>query len=90
MFMSGLWTRLWHEERGQNLAEYPLLLTLACLVSISAFSTFGTHLRATYSRAGSTVVAFSASGSTSSSASDSKTGKKPRAKKSGWEKSKKK
>ena len=85
MFMSRMWKRLWREDRGQNLTEYSLLLTLICLGSVTALAGYGTALQASYSRVSSVIAATSTSGS--GSGSSSKSGKKSGGKKSSGKKS---
>ncbi len=85
MFMFRLWKRLWREDRGQNLTEYSLLLTLICLGSVSTLAGYAAGLQAIYSNASSAVAATSTS--SSASGSSSKTGKKSGGKKSDGKKS---
>ncbi len=94
-FILRLWKRLWREDRGQNLTEYSLLLTLICLGSVSAVASYGAAAQAIYSSASSAIAATSTSTSSSSNGSSSRKGKKAggkksRGKKSGGKKSRKK
>lgn len=45
-------TMLFHDERGQGLAEYSLLLSLIALVCIGATRNFGTQITATLTQVG--------------------------------------
>lgn len=47
--MSKLMKRLWHEDEGQDLTEYALLLVLIALVAIVAMKTFGSAVSSTFS-----------------------------------------
>lgn len=40
----------WHQERGQTMAEYALILVLVALVVIGALTTVGTTLIAAFQR----------------------------------------
>ncbi len=61
MFMFRLWKRLWHEEEGQNLSEFALLLALICLTATSSVSCFSQALQTKYSNASSSVTVAAAS-----------------------------
>lgn len=89
MFMSRLWKRLWREDRGQNLTEYSLLLTLICLGSVTALAGYGASLQASYSSVSSAIAATSTSSGSSSKSGKKSGGKKSGGKKSGRKKSKK-
>jgi pilus assembly protein Flp/PilA len=49
--------RLWHEEEGQDLTEYGLLVVLIALAVITAMSTLGNAINIVYSRAAANLSA---------------------------------
>jgi Flp pilus assembly pilin Flp len=57
IIMPRLWKRLWRDDRGQNLAEFALLLALICLTATSSVWCFGLALKTNYSKASTSVSA---------------------------------
>ena len=49
--MKHLLRRLWHEESGQDLTEYALLLVLIALAAIAAMSAVGVAINTVFSNA---------------------------------------
>ena len=49
--MKRLVLRLWHEESGQDLTEYALLLVLLALAAVGSLGALATAINATFSRA---------------------------------------
>jgi pilus assembly protein Flp/PilA len=43
--------RLWHEDKGQDLTEYALLMVLVALVAIATMQTLGTTISGVFSNA---------------------------------------
>jgi pilus assembly protein Flp/PilA len=46
--MKALFTRLWTNEEGQDLAEYALLIALIALVVIAAVTLLGTQIQTVF------------------------------------------
>jgi pilus assembly protein Flp/PilA len=46
--MKALFTRLWKNEEGQDLAEYALLIALIALVVIAAVTLLGTQIQTVF------------------------------------------
>ena len=49
--MKHLLLRLWHEESGQDLTEYALLLVLLALAAVGSLSALANAINATFSKA---------------------------------------
>ena len=49
-----LW-RLWHEEEGQDLTEYGLLLVLVSLFAFAALAQLGSSISSVFSNAASSL-----------------------------------
>ena len=54
--MSELLRRLWHEEKGQDLVEYGLLVVLVALGAVAGMSFLATAINSVFSNAGSTLT----------------------------------
>ena len=54
--MKKLLQRLWHEEEGQDLVEYALLLVLMSLAAIGSIGGLATAVNTTFSKAASNVA----------------------------------
>ncbi len=54
--MSELLRRLWHEEEGQDLVEYGLLVVLVALGAVAGMSFLATAINSVFSNAGSTLT----------------------------------
>jgi len=48
--------RLWHEDEGQGLTEYALLLFLVCLTAVATMRGFATSVTGVYSQASSRIT----------------------------------
>lgn len=46
--MNNLWRRLWHNEEGQDLTEYALLLVLIALAAVTAIKGLATAISSTF------------------------------------------
>ncbi len=55
--MKKLLRRLWHEEEGQDLVEYALLLVLLALAAIAAMKNLASGINTAYSNAASNLTA---------------------------------
>jgi Flp pilus assembly pilin Flp len=55
--MKNLLLRLWHEEEGQDLTEYALLVVLLALAAIVAMRSLGTAISTVFSNAASNLTA---------------------------------
>lgn len=55
--MKTLMSRLWQEDRGQDLSEYGLLLVLVAVAAAAAVGKVGTALKTLFSTAASNVTA---------------------------------
>ena len=55
--MSNLLGRLWHEEEGQDLTEYGLLLVMIALAAIAAMQQLGSAINTVFSTASSSLSA---------------------------------
>ena len=55
--MKNLLMRLWHEEEGQDLTEYALLVVLLALAAIVAMKSLGSAISNVFSNAASNLVA---------------------------------
>ena len=53
--MKAFWTRLWHEEEGQDLTEYALLLVLVALAAVASISGLATAIGNTFSTAAASL-----------------------------------
>ena len=53
--MTELLKRLWHEEEGQDLTEYALLLVLIALAAIAGMNTLATAINSVFSAAASNL-----------------------------------
>ena len=49
--MTELLKRLWHEEEGQDLTEYALLLVLIALFAVAAMGNLGSAISSAFSNA---------------------------------------
>jgi Flp pilus assembly pilin Flp len=54
--MQTLLKRLWHDEQGQDLVEYALLLVLIALVAVSTLQTLGKTISAVFSNANTALL----------------------------------
>jgi len=54
--MKNLLKRLWHEEEGQDLTEYALLLVLLTLAAIGSLSTLALAVNGVFARASSNLA----------------------------------
>jgi pilus assembly protein Flp/PilA len=54
--MKNLLKRLWHEEEGQDLVEYGLLIVLVGLAAIAAMSGLAGAISKTFSSAGANLT----------------------------------
>lgn len=57
--MSEIWQTLWHDEDGQDLTEYALILVLISLIALAILRTIGSVIHNTYSNASSKLSATS-------------------------------
>ncbi len=55
--MSDLLKRLWHEEKGQDLVEYGLLIVLVALAAVSGMNFLANAINNVFSSAGSALDA---------------------------------
>jgi Flp pilus assembly pilin Flp len=55
--MTTFWSRLWSEERGQDLIEYTLMLAFVALASAALFESAGHSINIVWSKAGSQLSA---------------------------------
>jgi pilus assembly protein Flp/PilA len=55
--MNKLLKRLWHEEEGQDLVEYGLLVVLVALFAITAMKALATGISTAFSSAASSLSA---------------------------------
>lgn len=55
--MKGILLCLWHEQEGQDLAEYGLLLVLVSLAAIAGMTTLGNSISDVFSTAAANVAA---------------------------------
>jgi pilus assembly protein Flp/PilA len=55
--MKNLLTRLWHEEEGQDLTEYALLVVLLALAAITGMKALAGAINNVFSSAGSNLTA---------------------------------
>jgi Flp pilus assembly pilin Flp len=55
--MKNLLKRLWHEEEGQDLTEYALLLVLLTLAAIGSLSTLATAVNGVFANASTALQA---------------------------------
>jgi len=53
--MRNLLDRLWHEEEGQDLTEYGLLLVMIALAAIAAMGNLGSAINGMFSSASSSL-----------------------------------
>ena len=60
--MSKVLKRLWHEEGGQDLVEYGLLVALIALGAIAGMSFLADAINSTFSSAGSTLTTLTGTG----------------------------
>lgn len=51
-----LLSRLWHEEEGQDLVEYVLLVVVIALTAIAGMNTFASDINQAFTNAGSNFV----------------------------------
>ncbi len=54
--MTELLKRLWHEEEGQDLTEYALLLVLIALAAIAGMNTLATAINKVFSNAATNLT----------------------------------
>ncbi len=54
--MKNLLKRLWHEEEGQDLVEYALLLVLISLAAVAAMNTLASAISKAYGNASSNLT----------------------------------
>jgi len=65
--MKKFFNRSWHEEQGQNSAEYALMLILVILAVVAVIQIMGATLHNSYSSASSAMSATAGQGSPSNS-----------------------
>jgi Flp pilus assembly pilin Flp len=53
--MKNFLKRLWHEEKGQDLVEYGLMLTLVCFGAVAAMGSFASSISNLFGSASVTV-----------------------------------
>ena len=54
--MQTLLKRLWHDEQGQDLVEYALLLVLIALVAVSTLQTLGKTISSVFTNANTALL----------------------------------
>lgn len=54
--MKSLLRRLWHEEEGQDLVEYVLLVVVVALTCIAGMTTFASDINQAFANAGTNFV----------------------------------
>jgi pilus assembly protein Flp/PilA len=54
--MKALWQRLWHEEQGQDLTEYALLLVLIALAAVAGMGRLATEINSVFSTAAANLA----------------------------------
>ncbi len=54
--MTELLKRLWHEEEGQDLTEYALLLVLIALAAIAGMNTLATAINSVFTNAATNLT----------------------------------
>jgi pilus assembly protein Flp/PilA len=54
--MSNIFRKLWHEDEGQDLTEYALLLVLVALAAITAMGTLANAITNTFSSAATNLT----------------------------------
>jgi len=57
--VKNLLNRLWHEEEGQDLVEYGLLVTLVGLAAVASMKTLASAISTVFSNAASTLTSTS-------------------------------
>jgi Flp pilus assembly pilin Flp len=62
-------TRSWHEEKGQDSAEYALMFIMICATVIAVLQIMGVSLKNNFTHVSSAMAGFSASGPAASSGS---------------------
>jgi len=55
--MKAFWTKLWHEEEGQDLTEYALLLVLIALAAVASMQGLATAIESAFSTAAASLSA---------------------------------
>ena len=63
---TSLWKRFWHEQEGQDLVEYSLLLAFVCLVSAALFIGVGKNVAGIWGYTSTTMQEAYCAASTSS------------------------
>jgi Flp pilus assembly pilin Flp len=53
--MKSLLHRLWHEEQGQDIAEYAVMLAVILLLVVGTIKLIGTNANSTFSNVASTM-----------------------------------
>jgi Flp pilus assembly pilin Flp len=53
--MKHLLRRLWHEEQGQDIAEYAVMLAVILLLVVGTIKLIGTNANSTFSNVASTI-----------------------------------
>jgi len=53
--MKHLLRRLWHDEQGQDIAEYAVMLAVILLLVVGTIKLIGTNANSTFSNVASTI-----------------------------------
>ncbi len=53
--MTTLLRRLWHDEQGQDIAEYAVMLAVILLLVVGTIKLIGTNANSTFSNVASTI-----------------------------------
>lgn len=53
--MKRLLRRLWHDEQGQDIAEYAVMLAVILLLVVGTIKLIGTNANSTFSNVASTI-----------------------------------
>ena len=53
--MKSLLRRLWHDEQGQDIAEYAVMLAVILLLVVGTIKLIGTNANSTFSNVASTI-----------------------------------
>jgi Flp pilus assembly pilin Flp len=53
--MQSLFRRLWHDDQGQDIAEYAVMLAVILLLVVGTIKLIGTNANSTFSNVASTI-----------------------------------
>ena len=53
--MGSLFRRLWHDDQGQDIAEYAVMLAVILLLVVGTIKLIGTNANSTFSNVASTI-----------------------------------